>query len=151
MGCDIHSFAEVRGKGSKNWKKVTDHFSLDNYDKERSQKDKGDNPFYWQDYKVFAFLAGVRNYTNLQPISKPKGLPMSVDCYILKEYKKWFDDAHNASYLTLKELMDFDYNQIASNSNTYKDVLGSCFFEHLEELKLLGEPENVRIVFWFDN
>ena len=34
---------------------------------------------------------------------------------------------------------------------TYRENLGEMFFTHLEELKALGEPEDVRIVFWFDN
>ena len=34
---------------------------------------------------------------------------------------------------------------------TYRENLGEWFFKHLNELKELGDPENVRIVFWFDN
>jgi len=32
-----------------------------------------------------------------------------------------------------------------------KKFLGEAFFAGIEELKVLGEPEGVRIVFWFDN
>jgi hypothetical protein len=101
-----------------------------------------------------------------------KDIETIKDDILYKEY-------HSYSYLTLKELLDFDYNQtfedrrsekityfkeggILYNGNhiveegegisiTYKDHLGESFFEHIEILKTLGEPENVRIVFYFDN
>ena len=75
MGCDIHSFAERLNKQTNKWEKVGDAFSLDEYGKTRFKKDKGDSPFDWRSYSVFAFLADVRNYDHCEPISYPKGLP----------------------------------------------------------------------------
>ena len=34
---------------------------------------------------------------------------------------------------------------------SYRDAVGKHFFKTLEALKGLGEPENIRLVFWFDN
>lgn len=172
MGCDIHSFAEV--KRNNKWEKVNDHFSLDDYDKEYYKKEKGDNPFDWRDYSIFAFLAGVRNYDHCEPISKPKGLPEDLSDEVKQHYEDWECDAHSASYLKAKELLEFDYDKTFWNRRitkvegnctngaalaeegegkvlTYRENLGEWFFKHLEELKTLGEPENVRIIFWFDN
>jgi hypothetical protein len=175
MGCDIHIFAERRKAADSDWQPVFNHFTLDRFDQEYYKKDKGDKPFDWRSYSMFAFLAGVRNYDRCDPISEPKGLPSDVSQYVRDDYKKWDGDAHSDSYLTLKELIEFDYDkefwnrrvtkQLSTNSWTgaglaeegegkiisYRENLGEFFFVHLEELKALGEPENVRIVFWFDN
>lgn len=180
MGCDIHSFAEKRNKETGKWEKVNDAFTLDSYDKAIMKKNKGSHPFDWRSYSVFAFLAGVRNYDCCEPLSEPKGMPSGVCEEIKSEYDRWEGDAHSASYFTAKELSDFDYNKTFWNrrisrtiyredgsvagSNgaclanegegeivSYRDNLGEFFFVHLEELKSLGEPEDVRIVFWFDN
>jgi hypothetical protein len=175
MGCDIHSFAEIRNKQTNKWEKVGDHFSLDEFDKKYYKKEKGENPFDWRNYSMFAFLAGVRNYDRCEPLSEPRGLPKDISIEVMEEYEKLRYDAHSASFLTLKELLDFDYEkefwnrritkQTSPNSwngaslaeegegeiISYRDNLGEWFFIHLNELKELGEPEDVRIVFWFDN
>jgi hypothetical protein len=172
MGCDIHSFAEV--KRNNKWEKVNDHFTLDDYDKKYYNKEKGENPFDWRSYSTFAFLAGVRNYDHCKPISEPKGLPYDLSEEVKQHYEYWEYNSHSASYLTAKELLEFDYDKKFWNRRvtktegnctngaalaeegegrilTYRENLGEWFFKHLEELKTLGEPENVRIVFWFDN
>ena len=83
-------------------------------------------------------------------------------------------DDHTLSWLTLKELLDYDYDQLFWDRRVKKQtpngglkyaasaVIGegrhlsvreflgeSIFFERLETLKGLGEPEDVRIIFWF--
>lgn len=169
MGCDIHSFAERRNKETKKWERVTNHFSLGEFDKRYYKKEKGDYPFYWRSYSMFAFLADVRNYDHCEPLSEPKGLPDDISDEVKEEYGEGWD-YHSASFLTVKELLDFDYDKTFWNRRVYKDGngaslaeegegtvvsyrenLGEFFFKHLEELKELGDPEDVRIVFWFDN
>jgi hypothetical protein len=172
MGCDINSFAEV--KRNNKWEKVNDHFTLDDNNKKFYNKEKGDNPFYWRSYSTFAFLAGVRNYEHCEPISEPKGLPDDLSEEVKNNYEDLKCDTYSASYLTAKELLDFDYDKTLLDRRvtktkgnyangaaleeegegrilTYRENLGEWFFKHLEELKTLGEPENVRIVFWFNN
>lgn len=84
-------------------------------------------------------------------------------------------DYHSHSWFTLKELIDFDYDKTFWNRRvtkqtspnswngaalaeegegviiSYKENLGKSFFEDIELLKTFGNPENVRIIFWFDN
>ena len=193
MGCDIHSFAEKRNKKTGKWEVVTDHFTLDAFGQEYYNKEKGDDPFDWRSYSMFAFLAGVRNYDHCEPLSEPKGLPDDSEYLNALEEPDWMgytetkkqsiesdSNYHSLSYLTLKELLDFDYDKTFWNRRiyretyrpdgtvsggngaslaeegegrivTYRENLGEFFFIHLEELKQLGEPENVRVVFWFDN
>ena len=175
MGCDIHSFAERRNKETNKWEKVGDAFTLDSYVKERMKKDKGEHPFVRRSYSLFAFLADVRNYDHCEPLAEPKGIPKDVCEEIRSEWEMWEGNGHSASHFTAKELSDFDYEKTFWNRRvtkrtapncwngaslaeegegkvlTYRENLGEMFFTHLEELKALGEPEDVRIVFWFDN
>ena len=155
MGCDIHSYAEKKVNGK--WEKVSDQFSLDEFDKKWYGKEKGDNPFGWQNYSIFAFLAGVRNYDHCTPISEPKGLPDDISDEVKEKADDLDGDGHSHSFLTVKELSDFDYGKTffddsGKETETYSNFLGKQFFDDLEILKNLDEnPENVRIVFWFDN
>lgn len=184
MGCDIHSFAERKRNGK--WEKVEEGFiELSQFAKDWQKKEKGNEPFDWRSYSMFAFLAGVRNYDCCEPISEPKGLPDDSE-YLNSIYdedafygvsttnKQDIEECyHSCSYLTLKELLDFDYTKTFWNRRvtkqtspnswngaslaeegegeivSYRDNLGEGFFKELEELKTLGEPENVRVVFYF--
>ena len=188
MGCDIHSFAEVKRKNK--WEKVNDEIFPDYGDKKTSE------PFCFRSYSVFAFLAGVRNYDHCEPLSEPKGLPKDSE-YLNSPSKHqgmrsyWTEEPvkietnlddidndwnyHSKSYLTLKELTNFDYEKTFWNRRvskqvsvnvwngaalaeegegeiiSYRDNLGQSFFDVIKALKELGKPDNVRVVFWFDN
>lgn len=190
MGCDIHSFAERKVNGK--WEKVEEDFiELSQFDKEWYKKEKGNTPFNYRNYSMFAFLAGVRNYDCCVPLSEPRGLPDDSE-YLNDESEDWMGytqtekqsietdgNYHSMSYLTLKELLDFDYektfwnrriSRTTYNENggsftngaclaeegegefvSYEENLGSNFFKELEELRTLGKPEDVRVVFYFDN
>ncbi len=191
MGADIHSFAEVRKNGK--WLRVEEPV-FDDYGNEKTTE-----PFGWRSYAVFGFLADVRNYSHCTPISEPKGLPddsewlnspskyayevnpMSGEPILENERETNKNDVqedgnyHSMSWLTLKELLDYDYEQkfwdrrvtkqtspnswdgaaLAEEGEgqtiTYREHLGESFFKDIEVLKTLGQPEDVRIVFWFDN
>ena len=193
MGCDIHSFAEKRNSETGKWELIEDFLTIDEFEKKYSKKEKGSSPFNWRSYSVFAFLAGVRNYDHCEPISPPKGLPDDSEYlnnnlvsfgYGKKEtlYKSIEEDFsyHSASWLTVQELLDFDYEKTFWNRRiyrttyredgsisggngaaiaeegegeiiSYRDNLGTSFFTHLEELKQQGDPKDVRIIFYFDN
>lgn len=195
MGCDIHSFAEVKRNGK--WEEVKNAFTIGDFEKEYHKKERGDEPFYWRSYAIFGFLADVRNYSHCECITgETRGLPddseylntpldepeeFSYGGYShgtatsKKEQYLYDGDYHSHSYITLKELLDWDYDktfwdrrvtkQTSPNSwngaalaeegegevVTYRDHLGEGFFEHIADLQALGNPEDVRIVFWFDN
>lgn len=173
MGCDIHSFAEVKKNGT--WKVVGDVFPLDDFGKEYLKKEKDCHPFDWRDYGMFGFLANVRNYSCAPVLAEPK-FNIPDDCSeTVKQAYRDDSDWHTATSLTLRQLVEFDYDQSFEDRQTTKQVrpnyfdgtalaevgegiqttirefLGEWFFKHLEVLKSLGEPDNVRIIFWFDN
>lgn len=186
MGADIHSFAEVRINGK--WIKIEEPI-FPEYNRNTIE------PFGWRSYRIFGFLADVRNYSQSPVIMEPRGLPddseylnspspyaynvnpMSGDSIPVHERETVKSDVqgYGCSYLTLKELLDYDYDrqmedrryseQIGPNSfdgsatcepgqgkmMTITEFLGDGFFEHITILQTLGEPEDVRIVFWFDS
>ncbi len=157
MSCDIISFAECKNKNIGQWEQVHGAFSMNYYDGEIG---KCDEPFYWQDYLMYGVLADVRNDHGATPISNRKGIPKDVDIGILLEYQRDRDSLgiFGASYLTLRELIEFDYEKTfldirhePNTTHTYRERLGDLFFTHIEELKQLGNPDDVRIVFWFAN
>jgi hypothetical protein len=160
MGCDIHAYVEIRRDGT--WhhfdEKVFGHGGLTA------------EPFDWRDYGLFGFLADVRNYSRSPVIAEPRGIPDDVSPEVLGEYDEWGVDAHTPTWLTAAELLAYDYDavfwdrRVTKNGNgaalaeegegedrTLRDLLGTGYFGDLDQLAKLGMPDDVRVVFWFDN
>jgi hypothetical protein len=148
MGCDIHVYCEKKNKDG-----IYEYID--------------ENFINYRNYGIFGFLAGVRNYSAINPISTPRYIPKDASNEVLKAYKNWDCDAHSASWLSVKELLDFNYEDICEdrrcmiNNNggctckegegkfmTYREFLGNDFIEGLGKLK---ELKIDRIIFWFDN
>ena len=117
------------------------------------------NPFQRRgDYEVYSFLADVRNYNRCIAIDKPRSLPINISYDVYKIYCEGKIDNYSESYLSLDELLKFDYEKpcrIGEEGHevipTYREFLGEDFFKELEQLKKLGPIDDIRIVFWFDN
>jgi len=124
MGCDIHLYTEVKKtvNNTKRW------FNSDNYTKNRYfdgvdkwEKEYEVNEIYGDRcYDLFSVLADVRNGygfagcetgEGFKPISKPKGIPEDTCKEIKAENEEWGGDGHSHSYLTLKELKEYDLDQ----------------------------------------
>jgi hypothetical protein len=126
-------------------------------------------------YGIYGFLADVRNYSHSPVIAEPRGLPDDVDM-TAEERADWAEGwQHSASWLTLAELLAFDYEQVFWDRRIEREIrpglidgaalaeegegehvtmrafLGERYFGQLEMLGTLGAPEDVRIVFWFDS
>jgi hypothetical protein len=150
--CDLHCYAEKRIDAG--WQPLPASF------------------FGNRDYAVFGFLANVRNYAMATPVAAPRGLPDDASSTVRKLYYNLGDDAHTASWLSVTELLEFDYDQAVEDRTesgsatstpwrglrtcapgegrvtTYRRLLGAAYFEELERLHQDGAD---RIVFWFDN
>ena len=140
MGCDIHVTTEKKINGT--WTQLSFE------------------PFTWRSYGMFGFLAGVRNYSAIPSLAKPRGFPPDATA-------KMDHNKHSHSWLSVKELLDFNYEaemedrRVVIDNNhgstcepgggekmTYREFLGRHFFKDLEVLKELGAT---RIVFSFDS
>ena len=153
MGCDIHAYTERKNDDGQY--EVVGDFLSDG-----------------RSYAVFGFLAGVRNYSEITPISEPRGIPADASPSIKSHHERWSDDAHSASWLSTDELINFDYLAMCEDRRcsvevaprmfnggctcnagdglfqTYKDFLGEWYFSEVQ--KAIDEGAT-RIVFWFDN
>lgn len=159
MGIDISTIAEIRQDGE--WIPAPD---ID------YKHQWVDFPFGWRHYGLYAFLTIGENSRVKMPsvINDYRGLPIDSrwlneeveqDWYTEKgvsRRSKLIDDGnnHGFSWVTLAELLAVDYEQrfiVASGKEeAIREELGETFFEHLELLKTLGAPEDVRVVFWFN-
>lgn len=147
MGADIHMYGEKKNANGE-YEMVGEFFDL-------------------RSYSIFAFLADVRNYSAIKPISPTRGIPTDVSYEVKYFYNSWFGDAHSASWLTLDELFNFDYQLECEDrrctingdggrtapkgegkKTTYQEFLGNIYFKELSELK---NCQADRVVFWFDN
>lgn len=154
MGCDIHMTVEVKSDGE--WKNY-DHFrrntSFGKYDDEEEFElvelctDRN--------YRAFSQLCGVRSYKSDddRKISEPKGKPDDACSYSKKLAEQWEGDAHSHSYVTLKEIIDFRRKITNSNNDHLKFIHDQLVRRAIEFWfgENYIEPENIRIVFFFDN
>ena len=107
MGCDIHVYTEALYDGK--WI-CRDYFQLNRYHEKYPNQTKYEVvPIYTnRDYELFATLANVRNYDDVPYISTPRGLPDDISDTIKEEAERWGRNGHSHSYLTAKELFDWD-------------------------------------------
>lgn len=150
MGCDIHAWGEKQLPTTE-WILV----------------ELKPEPFDWRSYGLFGFLADVRNYSDVPPISAARGVPDTLSKEAAHCIESWDADAHSHSWLTVAELEAFDYEKpvedrrITVNGNggctaepgggrmtTYREFLNTGYFDELKRLKEAGIE---RIVFCFDN
>lgn len=156
MGCDIHFYVEKKhpvgwlpvdppDTGERN-QDGTIHY--DNLAYKSIGREPVDPPKWNIDrnYWLFSVLAGVRAYApKPEPIALPRSLPSDVSSSVNAEYKSWDCDAHSASYLTLSELLKYEWLTPA--------VWTHCDFVDIviPAMQAIGGPDEVRCVFWFDN
>lgn len=161
MGCDIHSYVEIQICGI--WERSDAAvFGPPEWPEA--------GPFGWRSYAVYGFLAGVRNYSCAPVLAGDRGLPRDVSDQVRNAYAVWGWEVHSVSWVSLRELLDYDYDQEFEDRRvtcggdggalaepgegrrvTLRDFLGAAYFADLEKLATLGPPEHVRVVFWFDN
>jgi hypothetical protein len=163
MGCDIHSAVEVFD--GKQWNEVKE--SIFPLDYPWNNQTHCTEPFSWRSYGMFSFLAGVQNYSYVPVLSDPRGLPADVTPGVAEENEYH----HSCSWLSLRELMDFDYDKTfedrrcmkdgngaadAGKGNgkvvTFREFLRPSFFRDIDIMKTLSDDTwHVRVVFGFDN
>lgn len=156
MGCDIHMGFEKRRDVGWPWEAFAP-----------SRTRNGVSLGYTggRNYALFALLADVRNYYDITPLDRPRGYPADMSDRIRRSVndessfeadEEEFDglpigppDGHSASWFTLKELLAVDRATPLLNADYATSM--STFWTLVDELKQHGEPDNVRIVFDFDN
>jgi hypothetical protein len=172
MGCDIHLYAEVRRDGK--WHRVfPPPEARDPWYIEQAANVNGGTYYAvralctWyhdRNYNVFGMLAGVRA-REFRPIAEPRGWPDDLSDEVrailhaaetaetedaLPEGEIWPGD-HSFSWLTLRELLEYDWQCRTSWEDTYAECAGQFYTKVIPALQTLGDPDDVRIVFGFDS
>jgi hypothetical protein len=169
MGCDIHLMVEKKIYDYEDKKKekgvwvnadlwtVNPDFFFEEDVPRLEIKYK--NRFYsGRNYNLFCALAGVRewHFAGEPPrVSEPKGLPEDVSDEVKAESERWGSDGHSHSYLTLKELKEFDWSAYGPTCDEFRNETMAKmeklkFGDWNDETPERGD-EDVRVVFWFDN
>ena len=123
-------------------------------------------PFTERHFGVFGFLGNVANYAAIPPIARRRGLPEDASPDTLTDFHAAGPTASQGSWLTLRELLDYDYDKRFENrrllaadggnatcpagkgvQTTYRAFLGRVYFRHLAALEAAKAE---RIVFWFE-
>lgn len=125
-------------------------------------------PLSWRHMDMFSFLScGINYQTNVpQILAEDRGLPMDSVCLNEEKYPGCTyrqleledDNNYGFSWLTLAELLAFDYEQpcgptVEARSfpdANMRDFLGETFFNHLGRMKEYGTPSEVRLIFYFN-
>ncbi len=173
MGAGIHTEVEqyIDGEWVSFEEKVFPYFKHDGTIVMRS------SPFECKNYELFGFLSDVRNYACIPVIAERRGLP-EVDqpdfgtgldaIFMERDYEAWPLHTHNHSgtWLLVSELMAYDYDTIFENRRgdtidtvpkgngvliTVRESIGDEYFEHLEILKSIGDPDKIRVIISFDS
>jgi len=110
MGTDIHLYVEVRRDGK--WESA-DTWTPDEYSFNEMWVDWKNKFYNTPNYVLFGVLAGVRGREDPKPISEPKGLPDDMSEPLAKYAREHFE--HTGSWLTLRELMEYDWTQNVTN------------------------------------
>jgi hypothetical protein len=167
MGTDIHLEVERRVDGK--WEHVpwpmrkcdncegkgVEEFKINGTEICRWCKGKGEKPepFYsTRNYYAFGVLCGVRD--RVIPIAPPRGLPEDVSKGTSSKIPP--DDGydhgvfHSHSWVTVEELLNYNWNQSTWYGCTIGDVCQEFLRVLHEELSGIGQPKDVRLVFCFD-
>lgn len=144
MGCDIHGYVEVFD-GEK-WGTV----DVLVWPEKRTRVEEllgkeclwAGTLFDFRSYSMFSVLADVRNGLSsvfsskptghVAPvIAEPRGIPADASAEAKAEASDWGCDGHSRSYLTLKDLQDFDLDQ----SIEFRGWVGKEYYEKWDQEK----------------
>lgn len=120
MGCDIHLYVETR-HADGTWK-TADKWKSDEYDEDSNvlTVDYKDQFYSDRNYNLFSILADVRNGSGFagvktgegfNVIAPPRGVPADACPEYLAYQKEYGCGGHSHGYLTVAEIMAFDWTQ----------------------------------------
>ena len=112
-----------------------------------------ESPYGGRCYSLFGILAGVRDESNrmIGGLDHPRGIPTDASTEIEDMTDEWQGDAHSWNHYTVGELLDSPYAKM--NTEELREIgIDPYFFNKaLPDLLKIGDRDNVRIVFFFDN
>ncbi len=164
MGADIHSRVEIKWDTDSDWMLVTEALWPNHYFIRSRPVDYWNTPyvaepFHDRNYPLFALLAGVRNYWDIEPIESPRGMPDDASDSWKAYVDKWNGDLHSHSWFTYDELKHVLQNldgriQFENGSiQSHVELFDTSLIDALAPLTSAADPggAQIRFVFAFDN
>ena len=144
MGCDIHIHVErlVDGK----WTYVTKPDCCP----DNTNEWHVDDWYHGRCYTLFGMLAGVRDY-EFHPFVDPRGVPKDCSEQYRDVVEDWDTDGHTHSWYKLRELYDAHWEQSTDANGDPCPADGGFVEQTIPLLEAVGKPDEVRMLFFFDN
>ena len=142
MGCNIHLHTEVKIDGA--WH----HYNCPSVDR---------------NYQVFAKMAGVRSYGDIEPIALPRGTPSDASELTKFSCAYLGSDGHSHSWLSAEEIsllieyINEDLKLIGQYNwpwhyNNFGYFFGNSWRSFWDDIDSVPTGvQDVRFIFWFDN
>ena len=138
MGSNIHGYLELLEYPNTDYERWEQSYPIQ----------------YDRDYYFYGVIADVRNYLELEPISKPRGLPKDVSRDTKYDSDQMGGDGHSHSYLYANELREYNWKQKIPDGRMLIDAMNTTHKALLLLVNFFAHEygdDGVRIVFWFDN
>lgn len=169
MGADIHSYVEIK-QVDDSWALVTEPVFDNRWGDSMPQIGAWTSePFTWRNYRVFGFLAGVRDH-EVPTIADGRGIPADSSG---PQYP-FEDDYHSQTWVLASELLEYNYDtgfgypdrrlplhgpdgygdapMYPIITTTVGEYLGDWFLDRVAMIAGLHEdPRRVRVVMAFDS
>jgi len=112
-----------------------------------------ESPYGGRCYSLFGILAGVRDTSNsmMAGLDHPRGAPTDMSPEVYEIVDEYGVDGHSHNYYTVGELLDSPYAKMNTKELRDKGIDPYFFNNALPDLLKIGDKDNVRIVFFFDN
>ena len=154
MGTDIHAAVEIFD--GKRWRAQL--WPNPWYGKYNDENPTSYNMHLNRNYDLFAILANIRNCEDgggYAYIQEERGVPKDVSA----EARAVLSNEHSAGWVTLSELLDFDWSRTIKFENDtcfYAEAVGQFYTRWIPKMVKLAKdagvrPEYLRIVFDFDS
>jgi hypothetical protein len=109
-------------------------------------------PILDRHYGLYAFLANVRNDSEIRYISSPRGLPDDMSEGVRLAYENDDLGTRSFSYLTVEQLLDWPWSKEFSPGLLWVEFVGHKFIAILKWLsRWTQRPDQVRLVFGFSS
>lgn len=160
MGCYIHWYSETKRDGKWEFDYKESFKIVEEEEYGYSYPDAPLFPVSEHDYTFFGLIADVRGVTPWN--IRAKGFPEDASEEMGILFRHWEGDAHTPSYLNVQEFHELDLKlQLAKVEMLINPIKGFAphhaqyLIDKLEQvlthLDDEDNPEDRRLVFWFDN
>ncbi|MFB9990617.1 hypothetical protein ACFFLM_01260 [Deinococcus oregonensis] len=159
MGTDIYERWEIRQEGRWQEVELVPPFDWETATDEEEAVLFAHPAFLDRDYRLFAVLADVRNTFGVRPIAPPRGLPQDASATNRLHFAELHSyEFYGLSFVTLSELLAYDWQQIITDSRriwlppeslwTAAEPFTTITLPYLRTL--VENTDDLRMIFTFD-